>query len=256
LVVMSTFTNGTVSGATRAVFTLALVAVTVATLTGTAAHAQTVPVTAGTAASIARDESASAPEAEIGASPWYLKGRFLVGATWGAVATIDKNLGTQHKVSPFFRWNSRRRGWGPSFGLSFTRTDLRAPVDGKATEIGSVTIRPVMAGIGYSVVKGRSRATFGLVGGYSFNDASVDRALPDGVGVDVTIENAWVVKPKVDLMFAATRRLALIASFGYTIANPDVSVTVTQNGQDAFRARDHVRVDSFSVRLGGAVSLF
>jgi hypothetical protein len=185
-----------------------------------------------------------------------LKGRCLAGATWGSVATLDKNLGTQYRVAPFFRWNSRRRGWGPSFGFSFTTTDLRVPVEGNATVIGSVKIRPVMGGIGYSVVNGRTRTTFGLVGGYAFNDATVDRALPEGVAVDVTIDNAWVVQPKVDVMFAATRRLALITSFGYTFASPNVSATVTRNGLETFRSSDHVRADSFSVRVGAAVSLF
>jgi hypothetical protein len=255
-VAMSTFTHHTSCGAIRAIGTLALLTVTMATLTDTTAHAQTAPVTSGRSTSTNSGESVPAPESGKDASPWYLKGRFLVGATWGSVATIDKNLGTQHRVAPFFRWNSRRRGWGPSFGFSFATTDLRVPVDGKATEIGSVKIRPVMAGIGYSIVKGRIRTTFGVVGGYSFNEATVNRVLPDGVGVDVAIENAWVTMPKVDLVFAATRRLALIASVGYTLANPDVSVIVTQNGQQTFRAGDHVRVDSFSVRVGAAVSLF
>ena len=251
---MGTFTNDTTLGASRARFTRALLAVTMATLTGTAVYAQTVQATGGTTTPTASDTPAT--EAEKVASPWYLKGRFLVGATWGSVVTIDKNLGTQYKVSPFFRWNSRRPGWGPSFGFSFTTTDLRVPVDGQATVIGSVKIRPVMAGIGYSVVKGRTRVKFGVVGGYSLNDATVDRALPDDVRVDVTIEDAWVVQPKVDVVFAATRRLALVASFGYTFANPNVSVTVTKNGQQTFRASDHVRADSFVVRVGAAASLF
>lgn len=213
---------------------------------GTVAHAQNVPATVGPAVSLERDQSA----------PWYLKGRFLMGATWGTVATIDENLGTQHGVSPFFSWNSRRRGWGPSFGFSSATTELRVPVDARAVSIGSVKVRPLMAGVAYSFMSGRARTSLGVVGGYSINHASVDRALPLGVGVDVTIRNAWVAQPKVDLMFAATRRLALVASFGYTFSNPDVSVTVTQGGQQTFRANDHVRVDSVAMRVGAAVSLF
>lgn len=249
------FTNDTTPGAST-VFVVALLAVAMAALVGTAAHAQTVPATAGAATSLAGDESAPSPEVDEAAPPWYLKGRFLMGAAWGTVATIDKNLGTQHRVSPFFSWNSRRRGWGPSFGFSSTTTDLRVPVEARATAIGSVRIRPLVAGVAYSLMNGRTRTSLGVVGGYSFNHALVDRALPPGVGVDVTVQNAWVAQPKVDVMFAATRRLALIASFGYTFANPDVSVTVTQGGQPTFRASDHVRVDSVAVRVGAAVSLF
>jgi hypothetical protein len=245
--------NDTPPDAIRAI---ALIAATLVVLTGGMAHAQTVPATGSTAAPIAGQLSVPEPDAVPVATPWYLEGRLLVGVSWGSVVTIDKNLGTQYKVAPFVRWNSRRRGWGPSFGFSFTTMDLRVPLEGKAEVIGSVKIRPVMGGIGYSIVKGRTRTTFGLVGGYAFNDAKVSRALPDGVGVDVTIQNAWVAQPKVDVMFAATRRIALITSIGYSFTSPDVSATVTRNGQQTFRTSDHVRADSFSVRLGAAVSLF
>ena len=80
-------------------------------------------------------------------------------------------------------------------------------------------------------MNGRTRTSFGAVGGYSFNHASVDRPLPLGVAVDVTVQNAWVAQPRVDVTFAATRRLALLAAFDYTWSNPDVSVAVSQGGQ-------------------------
>ena len=252
---MRMYKNNTSPG-TSGLFTVALVAVAMTMVLGTAAHAQTVPASAGTTASPTRDGLAPVPEAEEPVAPWYLQGRFLVGATWGRVATIDKNLGTQYAVSPFFRWNSSRLGWGPSFGFSATTTDLRVPVNAAATPIGAVRLRPLMAGVGYSLMNGRTRTSIGVVGGYSFNSAALDLALPAGVGVDVTVQNAWVAQPKVDVSLAATRRVALIASFAYTFSNPDVSVTVTQGGQQTFRATDHVRVDSVGVRVGAAVSLF
>jgi hypothetical protein len=228
-------------------------------LSGSAAQAQaqTVPAAGGSGAPRVNDEPRARPVADQEASPsWYLKGRLLAGATWGSVATIDKNLGTQYKLSPFIRWNSRRRGWGPSFGLAFTTTDLRVPVMGRPIVVGSVKTRPVMLGIGYSVVRRRIRTTVGMVGGYSFNDVTVDRVLPGDAVANVTIENAWVVQPKVGVTVAATRRLAVVASLGYVFSPPHVSVTVTQGGQQTFRASDHVRVDSVTLRVGAAVSLF
>ena len=189
-------------------------------------------------------------------SDWYLKGRFLVGASWGSVATFDGDLGTQYKVSPFFRWNSRRSGWGPSFGLSWYEADLRLPVDGKSETLGPVKVRPVMAGVGYSIIKGRTRTSLGLVAGYAFNKATVDRQLPPGYTATVELDSTWSAGPKADVMFAATRRIALIASVAYVFSNPDVTVTLFKDGQPVLTASDHLRGDSFSVRVGAAVSLF
>lgn len=185
-----------------------------------------------------------------------LEGRFLAGVTWGSVATLDSKLGTQYKVAPFFRWNSRREGWGPSFGLSWYEADLRVPVGGEAAAAGSVNVRPVMAGVGYSILTGRLRTTLGLVGGYAFNRAKVDRPLPADTTVTVDIANAWAVGPKADLVLALTRRLALVGSIGYVYANPDITVRVWDGGRLSYAATDHARADAVTMRVGAAISLF
>jgi hypothetical protein len=224
-----------------------------------AAPAAAAPPAAGTApADPAPPAGApeSQPRVEQEASSSFLKGRFLVGATFGSVATVDQDLGTQYRVSPFFRWNSRRSGWGPSFGLSWFTADLRAPVDGRAVRIGDVKIRPVMAGIGYTVMRGRLRTTYGVVTGYAFNDARIDTPLRPGVAASVSIGNAWALQPKVDLTYAVTKRVALLGTAGYVFSNPNVSVTVTEDGLPAYHSSDHVRSDSFVLRVGAAVAIF
>jgi hypothetical protein len=218
-----------------------------------AASAQEPPPATTPAPQAAPPTTAEAVKAE---DPWYLKGRFLVGASWGSVVTIDKNLGTQYRVSPFFRWNSRRAGWGPSFGLSWTETDLRVPVDGRPVTVGHVKVRPVMGGIGYSIVRGRVRTSLGLVAGYTFNKSELTVALPEGTTASIDIDDTWALSPKADVTFAVTRRIALVGSAGYVFSNPNVSVSVAQNGQETYRSSDHVRADAFVVRVGAAVSIF
>lgn len=185
-----------------------------------------------------------------------LEGRFLAGVTWGSVATLDNNLGTQYTVSPFVRWNSRGEGWRPSFGLSWYEAELRVPVGGEATAAGSVNVRPVMAGVGYSIVTGRLRTTLGLVGGYASNRAKVNRPLPAGTTVTVDIANAWAAGPKADVVLALTRRVALVGSISYVYANPDISVRVWDQGRLSYAATDHARADAVTMRIGAAISLF
>lgn len=113
-----------------------------------------------------------------------------------------------------------------------------------------------MAGVGYSIVSGRLRTTVGLVGGYAFNRVRADRPLPDGASAVVDVRNAWAAGPKVDLLVAVSRRVALVGSLSYVFADPDISVSVWQGGRQTYAASDHARADAVSVRIGAAVSLF
>lgn len=196
------------------------------------------------------------PATDQAAGAWLLKGRFLVGATRGVVETLDSDVGRRHRLSPFFRWNSRRTGWGPSFGFSAYEVDLSVQTpDGRLT-VGSLSVRPVMAGVGYSVVTGRLRASAGVVAGYSFNKVTVDRAMPAGVGVDVAIDHTWSAGPRVGAVLALAPRLALVGSAGYTFSQPEVTVTVRRDGQPTSITTDRLRAHAFDLRIGAAVSLF
>lgn len=186
----------------------------------------------------------------------YLKGRFLIGATWGPSWTVDENLGNVQKLSPFIRWNSKGSGWGPAFGLSWMSSELRATVGGQSTPIGTLKLRPLMVGVGYSKQTARARITAGIAAGYTFNDAAIDTSLPPGVTATMEVTDTWAVGPRAGITFAVTRRLGLVGSVGYVYSNPDVTVRVSRDGQQVFEATDHVRADVFSVRVGLAVSLF
>lgn len=186
----------------------------------------------------------------------YLKGRFLVGATWGPAWTVDSKLDDAYKVSPFIRWNSRGSGWGPTFGISWTTAELRAPVGNQAASIGTIKLRPVMAGFGYRRLLGRALVSAGIVAGYTFNDARTDVPLPPGVTATVKVDNTWAAGPKAGVTFAVTRRLGLVGSLSYVYSNPDVTVRVSRDGLPVFEATDHVRGDALSARIGLAVSLF
>jgi len=221
------------------------------------AAAQSTAAGTGTAAPPAvKVETPATPREDEASGSRYLKGRFLVGATWGPSWTVDENLGNVQKLSPFIRWNSKGSGWGPAFGLSWMTSELRATVGGQSTPIGTLKLRPLMVGVGYSKQTGRARITAGIAAGYTFNAAEVDAPLPPGVTATMEVTDTWAIGPRAGITFAVTRRLGLIGSIGYVYSNPDVTVRVSRDGQQVFEATDHVRADVFSVRVGLAVSLF
>ena len=195
------------------------------------------------------------PSGEVGQRP-FLKGRFLVGVNVTHGLTPEDDVGSRWSISPFFRNTPRRVGWGPSFGLNWFTGDIAVSIDGRKTTVGEVKVRPVRAGVGYTIGSGRARTTVSLVGGYAFADATVTAALPAGTTASIDIDDSWVVRPNVGVTFALTRRLALVGSIGYIYTNPTVTVNVTQLGRAATNVSGTYRSDYVNITVGTAVSIF
>ena len=198
----------------------------------------------------------SQPEVRELQARGFMKGRFLVGAVFTQGLTPDKDLGSAFTVTPFFRTTPRRQGWGPSFGLNWLRSDVYVPVNGQQVAVGTARLRPVMAGIGYSINRGRLVTNFSMVGGYAINDARIDRELPPGYSASLEVKDAWVMRPATSLTFALTRRLALVGSVGYVISNPKVVINVTDPGGRAQSYSDNFMSHYVSVSMGAAFSIF
>jgi hypothetical protein len=221
------------------------------------ANAQDPGDTAQQAVSVAPTRSKEAPASEAARTVRrFLDGRFMIGVSGSHVLTPDSDLGQKWSISPVFRPTPRRYGWAPAVGLNWYSGDIKVEIDGHQTIVGHLRLRPVMAGIGYSIGRGPTRTTLSLVGGYAFNSASAEPALPAGTMASVSITNAWVVRPAVNFTYAVTRRLAIISSVGYVYMNPTVSVAVSTGGQRAFQPPGDYRCDYINFTLGTAFSIF
>ena len=191
---------------------------------------------------------------EIPAGP--LKGRFLIGATTSGAVTPNVDLGSSWKISPFIRNTPRRAGWGPSFGLNWYTGDIRVDVDGTKVTLGEVKVRPVMGGVSYAIIKGRTITNLSLVGGYAFNRARVTYALPEGTTASMRIGNAWVARPNVGLTVALRPRLALIGSAGYVFSKPSLTIDIDRAGQPRQTVSGRYHSDYFAATFGLAFSIF
>ena len=185
----------------------------------------------------------------------FLDGQFMVGVSGSHVLTPDSDLGQRWSVSPVFRPTPQRFGWAPTFGLNWYTGEISVPIDGRKTSIGEVRLRPVMAGVGYSFGYGPARTTLSVVSGYAFNSA-VTYDDPDGRSAEISVSNAWVVRPSVSLTYALTRRLALISSIGYVYMDPTIQVTLSGHGTRTSHTLSDYRCDYVNFTLGTAFSLF
>jgi len=210
---------------------------------------------AATGARAQTPEPAGAPaEAPAGAMvDTRLPGRFLLGANLTRLVTPDGDIGGQFKVGGFFRFHPRQ-GWGPAFGLSWFRSDLRVDIDGAAENVGTLRVRPLMGGIGYTWVRGHTFVRAKAMGGYAFTSTELNEVLPR-VNLKLELRETWVVQPSVDVTCAVARRLALVGSVNYTIARPMLRLTAS-DGVTEERASRRLRGDYLALTAGVAVSIF
>lgn len=211
-------------------------------------------LTSLTTGAAAQAPPVAAPVDEVAQEVAWLPGRFLLGANLARVVTPNDDIGGQWKVGGFFAFRPRP-GWGPAFGLSWFRSDLRIPTNDGSRSIGTVRVRPLMGGIGYTIERGRVFLRFSGVGGYAFTKVTLDEVAP-GLDLDARLKETWVIQPSIDLYYAVARRLAIGASVDYTIARPELQVTVSDGVGPEVRETRRLRSDYLALVIGLGVSLF
>ena len=185
------------------------------------------------------------------------EGRVSVGASVGLVKPTDDDVDSFLAVGPLVRLNPKR-GWGPAGALNWFRADLRNP-SGQSGDFARLRVRPLMAGIAYSLQSGSIMTSFSIVAGPSFNkvefeDDFLSRAVPPpGSSAPVIdVENSFAVRPGVNLTVTVAPRVAVIGFGGYMFNRPDV----VYRDFSGTEFRDRWKADAFGVSAGLVYSLF
>lgn len=123
-------------------------------------------------------------------------------------------------LRPVFRFRSST-GLGPAVSFRGGEVALES-AGGAQSALAAVRLRPVMAGLNYSLVSGRVTLGAGVVAGLSFNSLSVETARA-GPGRAIAVTNSFAVQPKLDVWFDVTRRIGLTLGAGYLVSRPKVT---------------------------------
>jgi hypothetical protein len=185
------------------------------------------------------------------------EGRVSVGASVTLVQPTDDDVDSVVGVGPLVRLNPRR-GWGPAGALNWFRADLANP-SGQSGDFARLRVRPLMAGVAYSVESGRLITSFSIVAGPSFNKAELEddflsRAVPPPGGSPPAIdaENSFAVRPGVNVTVTVAPRVAVVGFGGYMFNRPDVVYRDISGAE----FRDRWKADAFVVSAGLVYSLF
>jgi hypothetical protein len=149
-----------------------------------------------------------------------------------------------------------RKGWGIAAGASWFRADLDNP-SGASGPFARLRIRPLMAGVAYTIGEQPVLVSFSVVTGPSFNRLDFEddfiRTLPPGpVTPALDANNSWAVRPGVGVTWTVAPRVAIIGFGGYMINRPDVIYT-DSSGQ---RFENRWKADSILLSAGAVYSLF
>ncbi len=178
------------------------------------------------------------------------EGRVSVGASVTLNNTTDGGLDSALGFGPLVRLNPHR-GWGPAGAFNWFRADLRNPAGGDA-DFARLQIRPLMAGISYTVGRPEVLTSFSIVGGPSFNKASFNGAYVAGPGESIHSDTSFAIRPGVGVTWSVAPRVGVVGFGGYLINRPDISYR-NRLGQDV---TDRWKSDSIVLSIGAVYSVF
>ena len=170
-----------------------------------------------------------------------------VGASVNLTRPLSSDLDRALSVSPLVRIGSAT-GVGVAIGFGWFATDLYAAQT--PDRVGTLKIKPVMAGAGYDVRRNHVSTGVSVVGGIAFNSVDPDRReAASGLAVDVS--DSLVVRPGMSVWVDLSSRAAFNVFAGYLITRP--RATFFEEGRIDTRT---VRADAGLVRVGLVYKLF
>jgi hypothetical protein len=134
--------------------------------------------------------------------------RVALGAAISVANPRESGLETAVGAGPVLRLPPRE-GWGPSFGFSWLRLE---------DEVNEYRIRPIMAGVSYSLNRDRVWISPSLVAGIALNSVK-DREDDDTL---FELDNSFAWRPGVSVWYDLTDRVGLNTFLGYVVTRPDL----------------------------------
>ena len=178
------------------------------------------------------------------------EGRLSVGASITHNSTTDAGVASTTTFGPLVRLNPHK-GWGPAGAFNWFRADLQDPAGGTG-DFARLRVRPLMAGVSYTVGSDAVLTSFSIVGGPSFNKAEFHRSYAAGSDESIRADNGIAVRPGVGVTWTVAPRVGVVGFGGYLINRPDV-VYRNRFGQEI---SDRWKADAVVLSVGVVYSLF
>jgi hypothetical protein len=170
-----------------------------------------------------------------------------VGGSFGISRPRNGSIGDSLSGGPILAIRRRAR-LGFVLAFSWFRGDLLTE-DGRAS-FGTLRVRPVMGGLGYTLARDRASATVSLVAGPAFNSFKINSDLGSELKA-VAVGNSLALRAGVGLAYRINRRFSLTGFAGYEATRPTVTFV---DGPTVFKRS--VNADTVVVNVGLAYWVF
>lgn len=180
-----------------------------------------------------------------------------IGAGVSVTSPTNESAGTD--IGPGFVIRLRgAQGIGPSIGMSWFTTPVRLDVAGQPVELGRVSVRPLMLGVGYSHdLSRRLVLNASLAAGIAFGHARGTGALKEalarqGVGrVGVRVADSFAWRANAGIWIDLGQDFGLNLSLGYLGVQPGITIT-----SDAGDIRRRIDLGSIVTSVGFTYGIF
>ncbi|MGE5199932.1 MAG: BON domain-containing protein [Rhodospirillaceae bacterium] len=169
------------------------------------------------------------------------------GASLGISRPRDESIGDSVSGGPILAIR-RHASLGFVFAFSWFRGDLLTE-DGRAS-FGTLRVRPVMGGLGYTFSRDRASATISLSAGPAFNSFTINPDLGSELKA-VAVGNSLAWRAGVGVAYRINRRFSMTGFAGYEATRPTVTFV---NGPTVFKRS--MNADTVLVNVGLAYWVF
>jgi hypothetical protein len=141
-----------------------------------------------------------------------------VGGSFGGIFPFDDDVSVG-KAYGFNFGLAPEQGLGFTLGFGWYTGDLTLTGVSGDREVGDLRIRPVMAGVGYTWVKGKVATGVSINAGVSFNSIKLSDQYRSffGHGTEVRVDssNSFAARPQLRVEYALARKVGVFSSAGY-----------------------------------------
>jgi hypothetical protein len=182
------------------------------------------------------------------------EGKISVGASVSRIFPADDEVKPLTGFGVLARLNPKR-GWGVAGAFNWFRADLEDP-SGASGDFATLRVRPLMAGVSYTIGPPKVLTSFSIVAGPSWNRIDFEDEFLNRVGIspapDVDIETSFAVRPGVNVTWSVAPRVGIVFFGGYVFNRPDVVYTDTAGTE----FRNRWKADAAVLSVGAVYSLF
>ena len=178
------------------------------------------------------------------------EGHVSVGGSMTFIGTTDSGVAHTTTFGPLVRLNPHK-GWGAAGALNWFRADLDDP-NGGTGDFARLRIRPLMAGVSYTVGSSAVLTSFSIVAGPSFNKAEFQHGYAAASGESISAQNSLAVRPGAGITWTVGPRAAIVGFGGYLINRPDI----VYRNRFVQEIGNRWKADAVVLSIGAVYSLF